>query len=265
MTQSRPVSASRILVTNDDGINAPGLSVLEDIARSLSEDVWIVAPESEKSGAGHSLTLTVPIRLRKLDERRFAVQGTPTDCVMMAVHHIMKDAQPTLILSGVNRGANLAEDVTYSGTIAAAMEGTLAGIPSVALSQALRPPERTRWQTAKAFAAQVIEGLIDTGGWPEGTLINVNFPPCEPEEVRGIRATEQGRRDYGGLRIDARKDPRGFDYFWFGLANRSVESPGQETDLHFVRENWVSVTPLHLDLTDRAMLKTLDARLERAF
>ena len=260
---TRTVTADRILITNDDGINAPGLSVLEEIARTLSNDVWVVAPESEKSGAGHSLTLTVPIRLRRLDDRRYAVQGTPTDCVMMAVNHIMKDHRPTLILSGVNRGANMAEDVTYSGTIAGAMEGTLAGIPSVALSQAIRPPQRTKWSTAKTHAARVISGLLDMG-WPEEVFINVNFPAYDADEVKGIRVTEQGRRDYGGLQIEQRQDPRGFDYYWFGLA-RTVDEPGHESDLHFVRDGWISVTPLHLDLTHHEMRKILNDRLEQAF
>src|SRR3954466_7255488 len=126
----------RILLTNDDGVNSRGLALLEKIARRLSDDLWIVAPTDEQSGAGHSLTLTEPVRLRKHDERRFSVTGTPTDAVMMALAHIMKDSPPDLILSGINRGANLAEDVTYSGTVSAAMEGALAGVPSIALSQA---------------------------------------------------------------------------------------------------------------------------------
>lgn len=259
MTQ--PVSTARILVTNDDGINAPGIAVLEEIARTLSDDVWVVAPEVEHSGAGHSLTLTRPIRLRRLDDQRYAVQGTPTDCVMMAVNHLMMDHRPTLLLSGVNRGANMAEDVTYSGTIAAAMEGTLAGIPSIALSQAIRPPVKTKWQTAKCYAAEVIRSLCEEG-WPADILCSVNFPAYEPDEVKGVRVTEQGQRDYGTLQIDERKDPRGFKYYWFGLA-RTVEEPGHDTDLLYVRDGWISVTPLHLDLTHYPTLRDFSKRLNK--
>ncbi|MBK5920446.1 5'/3'-nucleotidase SurE [Rhodothalassium salexigens] len=260
---SQPVSPARILITNDDGINAPGLAVLEEIAHQLSDDVWVVAPESEKSGAGHSLTLTTPIRVRRLDARRFAVQGTPTDCITMAVNHIMAEARPTLVLSGVNRGANLAEDVTYSGTIAGAMEGTLAGIPSVALSQTLRRPARTPWDTARTHAPGLLRDLLATG-WPDSVFININFPAIDPDEVKGIRVTEQGRRDIGGMDIEERKDPRGFTYFWFGLA-RTVDRPGHESDLHYVREGWISVTPLHMDLTHHDTRRILNDRLERPF
>ena len=241
------VSAARILISNDDGINAPGLKILEKVARELSDDVWVVAPESEQSGAGHSLTLTRPLRVRKLEEKRFAVDGTPTDCVMMAVNQIMKDRLPTLVLSGVNRGGNLAEDVTYSGTVSVAMEGTLCGVPSIAMSQCIRPPARTKWETAEKFAPQVLKLLLETG-WPKDVLMNVNFPAFEPDEVPGIRVTEQGRREMLGNNIEERTDPRGFKYYWFGLG-REVGVPGHETDLKSVREKYISVTPLHLDLT----------------
>ncbi|WP_262696371.1 5'/3'-nucleotidase SurE [Kordiimonas aquimaris] len=241
------VPTRRILISNDDGINAPGLKVLEKVARQFSDDVWVVAPESEQSGAGHSLTLTRPLRIRKLEEKRWAVDGTPTDCVMMALNEIMKDSLPTLILSGVNRGANLAEDVTYSGTVSVAMEGTLAGIPSIAMSQCIRPPARTKWETAEIYAPQVLKLLLDAG-WPQDVLININFPAFVPDEIEGIRVTEQGRREMLGNNIDKRTDPRGFSYYWFGLG-REVGIPGHETDLKSVREKWISVTPLHLDLT----------------
>lgn len=241
------VSAARILISNDDGINAPGLKVLEKVARQFSDDVRVVAPETEQSGAGHSLTLTRPLRVRKVGEKRWAVDGTPTDCVMMAVNQIMPDSLPTLILSGVNRGGNLAEDVTYSGTVSVAMEGTLAGIPSIAFSQCIRPDQRTKWETAEKFAPDVIKLLLETG-WPEDVLVNVNFPAFEPQEIEGIRVTEQGRRQMLGNNIEERTDPRGFRYYWFGLG-REVGVPGHETDLKSVREKCISITPLHLDLT----------------
>lgn len=261
---SRPVSAKRILVTNDDGVHAPGLEVLEAIAREISDDVWTVAPEFEQSGAGHSLTLTQPLRLRRLGEKKFAVQGTPTDSVMLAVNHIMKDHKPTLVLSGVNRGANIAEDVTYSGTIAGAIEGTLTGLPSIALSQAIRPrPERTNWSASRTFGTRIVSELIATG-WPEEVLINVNFPACDADDVKGIKVTEQGRRDLGGLVIEERTDTRGFPYYWFGLS-REPGKPGHETDLKRVRSGWISVTPLHLDLTHFPTRDAMVGRLDMDF
>ncbi len=239
----------RILVTNDDGIHAPGIAILEAIARELTDDVWTVAPAEEQSGAGHSLTLADPVRVSQLSARRFAVRGTPTDSVMMAVGIVMKDAKPDLILSGVNRGANLAEDVTYSGTVSAAMEGTLAGIRSIALSQTFGPQqgEYEPFECAATWGAKVIRALLaDT--WTPGVLINVNFPAVAPGSVKGIRVTEQGFHDYGRLVIKERRDMRGTPYYWFGLGPDSL-TPGHETDLKAIREQHISVTPLHLDLT----------------
>jgi len=248
----------RILLTNDDGIHAPGFEVLEAIAARLSDDVWAVAPSEEQSGAGHSLTLTRPIRLRRHGERRFSVSGTPTDAVMMALAHIMKDSPPDLILSGINRGANLAEDVTYSGTVSAAMEGALAGVPSIALSQAYSREgmgDTVPFASAAAWAAKVLAPLLQFPMEPR-TLINVNFPALPPEDVRGIRTCRQGLRDYGRLRIVQRTDPRGYDYYWFGLGPM-VETPGHSTDLEAVADGYVSVTPLHLDLTHEPSLDGL--------
>ena len=248
----------RILLTNDDGVNASGLKVLERIARAFSDDIWIVAPTEEQSGAGHSLTLTRPVRLRKLGERRFCVTGTPTDAVMMAVAHLMKESPPDLVLSGVNRGANLGEDVTYSGTVSAAMEGALAGIPSVALSQSYSREgmgDTVPFAAAEAWAERVLAPLLEFATEPR-TLINVNFPALPPEDVRGVRVVRQGLRDYGRTRIVKRTDPRGYDYFWFGLAPM-VETPGHMTDVEVVADGYVAVTPLHPDLTHGPSLASL--------
>ena len=248
----------RILLTNDDGVNASGLKVLETIARGISDDVWVVAPTEEQSGAGHSLTLTRPVRLRRLGDRRFCVTGTPTDAVMMAIAHIMKDHRPDLILSGVNRGANLGEDVTYSGTVSAAMEGALAGIPSIALSQAYAREgmgDTVPFAASEAWAERVLRPILDIGLEPR-TLVNINFPALPPGDVKGVRVTHQGLRDYGRLRIVQRTDPRGYDYFWFGLAPM-VETPGHSTDLEAVADGFVAVTPLHLDLTHRPSLAAM--------
>ena len=225
----------RILVTNDDGIEAPGLDVLQQIASELSDDVWVVAPETDQSGAAHSLTLHEPIRLRRLGERSYAVKGTPTDCVIMCVRHILQDQKPDLVLSGVNAGHNIADDVTYSGTIAGAIEGTLLRIPSIAMSLAIDYEKRTeiRWQTPMAHGAALIRKLI-AGGWPDEVMLNVNFPDVEPEEVRGIGVTAQGKRDQDYLRIIDRTDARGNPYYWLGF-NRQSSEPEEGTDLWALR------------------------------
>jgi 5'-nucleotidase len=250
----------RILITNDDGIDARGLALLEAVARRLSDDVWVVAPSEEQSGTGHSLTLTQPVRLRRHNDQRFSVSGTPTDAVMMALAHIMKDTPPDLILSGINRGANLAEDVTYSGTVSAAMEGALAGVPSIALSQAYARQglgAGVPFAAAEAWAERVLRPLTETPMAPR-TLVNVNFPAIAPDEIKGVRVCRQGLRDYGRLRIIERNDPRGFPYFWFGLAP-TLETPGHSTDLETIADGYISVTPLHLDLTFEPALATLEA------
>ena len=250
----------RILLTNDDGINAPGLVTLEAIARQLSDDIWIVAPSEEQSGAGHSLTLTRPLRIRQHSERRFSVTGTPTDSVMLALGKVM-DAKPDLILSGVNRGANLAEDVTYSGTVAAAMEGTLAGIRSIALSQAYSREgagDDVSFACAEEWGAKVLRPLLDVA-LPEKTLLNVNFPATTPDAVKGVRVTAQGFRDYSRLGIVTNRDPRGYDYHWFALGG-AKETPAHATDLEAVIEGYIAVTPLTLDLTDRATIAALAER-----
>src|SRR6201987_3719608 len=174
----------RMLLTNDDGVNARGLRLLETVARKFSDDVWIVAPTEEQSGAGHSLTLTTPVRLRRHDERRFSVTGTPTDAVMLALAHIMRDSPPDLVMSGINRGANLAEDVTYSGTVSAAMEGALAGVRSIALSQAYSREgmgDTVPFAAAEVWTERVLGPLLDFET-DAHTLINVNFPAITPDE-----------------------------------------------------------------------------------
>jgi 5'-nucleotidase len=239
----------RILLTNDDGIEAPGLDVLQKIAADLSDDVWVVAPETDQSGAAHSLTLHEPLRLRKLSERVYAVKGTPTDCVIMAVRHVLKGEEPALVLSGVNRGANLADDVTYSGTIAGAIEGTMLGIPSIALSLAVNyeDPRKIHWQTPMELGAGLVRKLMDTG-WPRDVLININFPDREPSKVEGIQVTKQGRRDQDYLRIEDRLDTRGNPYYWLGFKPRSFQAP-TGTDIWAIRSGAISVTPLYLNLT----------------
>jgi 5'-nucleotidase len=247
----KPVDLSnpRILVTNDDGINAPGLDAMIDIASQLSRDVWIVAPEYNQSGAGHSLSLTHPVRARQLTETRFAVEGTPTDCVLFAVKHLLKDRKPDIVLSGVNRGSNMADDVTYSGTIAGAMEGCLLGIPSIAFSQAYTHPHPLKWETATQFGADVARRVL-AGGIPRNVLVNVNFPDVAPGAVKGTRVTRQGVRAFGGHIVE-RTDPRGGAYYWIAYAPGEHDRD-EESDITAVRGGYVSVTPLHLDLTHEA-------------
>ncbi len=240
----------RILVTNDDGIHATGLGVAERIARALSDDVWVVAPETEQSGASHSLTLSLPLRLRQIEEKRFAVSGTPTDCVMMAVAELMKDGRPELVLSGVNRGSNMADDVTYSGTIAGAMEGCAVGIPSIALSQAYGFESRSEvpWVCAETHGPAVVDKLV-AAGWPEDVFININFPDCPPEAVKSVEVTEQGKRDLQTAALDRRVDARNVPYYWIGF-RRVKSNPPLGTDLAAIYDNRISVTPLHLNLTE---------------
>jgi 5'-nucleotidase len=249
----------RILVSNDDGINAQGIKSLERIARAISDDVWVVAPETNQSGAAHSLTLSRPLRVRRVAERHFAVDGTPTDCVLLALQRIVEGPPIDLVLSGINHGANLGEDVTYSGTVAAAMEATLFKVPAIAFSQVCENRRSIKWPTAEHHAPQVIERLLAMP-WPEDVLVNVNFPDCVPEEVQGIRVTTQGKRKIGDTLIE-RVDPRGEPYFWIGALREETEH-GEDTDLAAIGERWVSVTPVHLDMTHRPSLPALRKLVE---
>lgn len=241
----------RILITNDDGIHAEGLEVLERIARTLSDDIWIVAPETDQSGLAHSLTLSEPLRLRKVREQTFALRGTPTDCVIMAIRKLM-DKAPDLILSGVNAGQNVADDVTYSGTVAGAMEGTLLGVRSIALSQAYKWDEGRvlPWDVVEALAPPLLRKLVGLQ-LPKGTLLNVNFPNCGLDEVKGVMVTDQGEMTHA-LSIDERNDGRGFPYFWLKFGRRDYQS-NSNSDIKAISNGYVSVTPLKLDLTNHAV------------
>lgn len=248
----------RILVTNDDGIHAPGLDICIQIARALSEDVWVVAPETDQSGVAHSLSLNDPLRLREVAPQRFAVKGTPTDCVIMGVRHILSDRRPDLVLSGVNRGQNVAEDVSYSGTVAGAIEGTVLGFPSFALSQAYGPTTRERpyWETAVRHGPGLIRQVLDEG-LPRDVMINVNFPDCAPEAVSRVAVTAQGKRDQELLRIEPRHDGRGNPYYWIAFARRERPVLRDGVDFAAVAANCISVTPLRLDMTDEPFMTRL--------
>jgi 5'-nucleotidase len=244
----------RILLCNDDGIAAHGLQVLERIARSLSNDVWVVAPTLEQSGAGHSLTIHHPLRPIKIDERRYSVTGTPTDTVMVALHHVMKGSPPDLILSGINHGSNLGEDVHYSGTVAGALEGVLLGVRSIALSQVFTDRADIPWATAEAFAPDLIRKICALE-CRKNVLMNINFPARSSDAVFGVRVTSQGKNKVGDNLI-LREDPRGRPYLWIG-DRMGPESYGDDSDFKAVDDGFVSVTPLNVDLTDRPTMDVL--------
>ncbi|MBI1341158.1 5'/3'-nucleotidase SurE [bacterium] len=252
----------RILLSNDDGVFAPGLAVLEDIARSVSDDVWVVAPHEEQSGKARAVTLHAPVRVRQEGDKRFAVDGTPADAVLLAVLHIMADQPPDLILSGVNRGQNLAEDTSQSGTVAAAIEGIRLGIPAIAFSQSrnFRRGEPIPWETGRAWGPRVLKGLL-AHGWPKDVVINVNFPDVLPDEVAGVEVTRQGLRDESIVHLDQRQDLRGVDYFWLGYTGK-LSKPPEGTDLRAIYDGRISITPLHIDMTHHAFRDRLAERLE---
>ncbi|WP_269716652.1 5'/3'-nucleotidase SurE [Caulobacter sp. NIBR2454] len=239
----------RILLTNDDGIHAEGLQALERIARALTDDVWICAPETEQSGVGRALSLTSPLRVRRIEPRKFAVAGTPTDCVMLAVQDLM-DGPPDLILSGVNRGQNIGEDVSMSGTVAGAIQGMALGVPAIAMSQALRvfhDSEQALYDTAVEYAPGIVQKLVEIG-WPKDVIINVNFPDAPADQVHEVEVTKQGFRDVSIMHAERRTDLRGRDYYWMGFRNEPSR-PADGTDIKAVYEGRISVTPLHIDLT----------------
>lgn len=248
----------RILITNDDGIHAPGLSVLEEIANQLAEEVWVVAPETDQSGLAHSLTMNEPLRLRKIEKHRFALSGTPTDCVIMGVNELMEE-RPDLVLSGINSGQNIADDVTYSGTVAGAMEGTLLGIPSIAVSQAYDWADGLRsikWETSIHHVPGMIEKIM-AFEFPAKTLVNLNLPNCEPDEIAGVEVTRQGNHNHG-LSMEKRHDGRGFPYYWLRFGREQVAQLG-ETDIEALAKDKISITPLTLDWTHYEFRREIQA------
>lgn len=251
----------RILLTNDDGIEAEGLACLERIARTLSDDIWICAPQEEQSGKGRGITLTEPLRVNRLGDKRFAVTGTPTDCVVLAVNDLMPE-RPDLVLSGVNRGHNVGEDCSYSGTVAGALQGMAFGIRSIALSQSLErfhDEVTAHWETAEAYAPPIISRLLKHE-WQNGVVMNLNFPARGIEDVREVEVTRQGFRDIGEMHAVKRTDLRGRDYYWMSFRGAKQDhAPG--TDLRAMDEGKISITPLHIDLTHRESVHDLKGLL----
>ncbi len=252
----------RILLTNDDGVEASGLKILEAMAEELSEDIWVSAPASEQSGASRKLTLTEPIMTRKLGPQRFSVAGTPSDACFLGLHDLVEGQIPDLVLSGVNRGQNLADDVTVSGTIAAALQAMKMGVPAIALSQTLTNythPGETPFEVAAVHGPAVLKRLM-AAGWPKDVVLNVNFPACAPDEVKGVHVTRHGERDQWHMHAEKRRDLRGRTYYWLGFEG-GLSSTDHGDDLYAIYNNYISVTPLRLELTAEDVRETLEAAL----
>jgi len=242
---------ARILICNDDGVHSDGLRALSEAMAPLGE-VWVVAPESEQSAASHAISLHRPLRLKKLRERVYAVDGTPTDCSYLAINHLLKDRKPDLMVSGINHGANLADDVTYSGTVAAAMASSLLGVPAIAVSLVTRQP--FEFTHAARFAGALVQTLLAQPGLPPKLLLNVNVPGDAVPQ--GYAITRMGKHSYG-YDVVEKLDPRGRKYYWIGGNEYSHEDlPGSDCNA-VLREKLVSVTPLHLDLTEHTLLDAL--------
>ncbi len=249
----------RVLLTNDDGIDAPGLEVLEQVAAGLAREVWVVAPEHDQSGTSHSLSLHSPLRVSPKGERRFAVMGTPGDCVVMGLRHLIQGGPPDMILSGVNRGANLGVETVFSGTVGAAMTGMLLGVSSIALSQAFSDRAAVPWATARTLAPQVLRRL-DGMDWTGRACLNVNFPDRPAERAGPLTLTRQGVGLLDSVDVVSRQDPRDLTYHWLQLhRGRTQDAAGSETAA--LADGRVSVTPLRFERTDDDSF----ARMSRSF
>ena len=253
MSATDPV-VDRVLLTNDDGIDAPGLAVLEAVAVTLAREVWVVAPEHDQSGTSHSISLHAPLRYSRQGERRFGVGGTPGDCVVMGVRHLMADAPPSLVLAGVNRGGNLGVETVFSGTVGAAMAGMLLGVPSIALSQVFTDHQAVRWETARALAPGVIRKLLAIG-WNDQACLNVNFPDVAPETAGPLRLTRQGVGLVRRIDVVARTDPRGFNYHWLKFY-RAPREEAADAEAAVVAAGGIAVTPLQFERTAEGALRT---------
>ena len=237
-----------VLLTNDDGIQAPGLKVLEEVAATLAREVWVVAPEHDQSGTSHSISLHSPLRITRQGERRYGVAGTPGDCVVMAARHFMRDAPPDLVLSGVNRGGNLGVETVFSGTVGAAMTGMLLGLRSIALSQVFSDPDKVRWETARSLAPGVLRRLL-AAPWGGETCLNVNFPDFAPENARPLVATTQGVGLVRSIDVCPHVDPRGIPYFWLQFQRGPRDNP-EDSETAIVGAGGIAVTPLRFERTD---------------
>jgi len=260
----------RILITNDDGITAPGLAAAEIIAEELagpSGEVWVIAPAFEQSAVSHAVSYVRPMRLEQHGERRYAVEGSPADCVLVAIGDVMKDNPPDLVLSGVNRGHNVAEDIVYSGTVAGAMEGALHKIRAIALSQYYGPGNKylnVPFDAAIAHAPRICRALLDKATWHDNryeVFYNVNFPACAADKVKGVRASFQGHRPLPSFTVDPYIAPNRRQYFWLKHGVRANEMTEEGSDSKLTVQDYATVTPLRADLTARSMIEPLTEAL----
>ncbi|UUQ65628.1 5'/3'-nucleotidase SurE [Pseudomonas fuscovaginae UPB0736] len=242
----------RVLLTNDDGIDAPGLKVLERIACTIAREVWVVAPLLDQSGTSSAISLHRPLRLSSHGVRRMAVDGTPSDCVAMALGHLLTHPLPDLILSGINRGSNLGNETAFSGTVGAAMTGLLFGVPSIALSQALVDRTAVPWGVALDHGAQILRQIVSMT-WPRDVCLNVNFPAVMAGETPRISTTRQGKGTLRGVRVVSGQDPRGQAFHWLQLHRESVADE-EHSETEALRNGHVTVTPLSFDRTCPAAL-----------
>jgi 5'-nucleotidase len=249
-----------VLLTNDDGIDAPGLAVLEAVAAEIADEVWVVAPEHDQSGTSHSISLHSPLRASRRGERRFAIKGTPGDCVVMAIRHLMGEARPALVLSGINRGANLGVETMFSGTVGAAMTGLLLGVPSIALSQAFRDRDNVRWDTARALAPDTIRRLAAIAH-DTPVCLNVNFPDADASATGPLTVSRQGAGLVKSIDVVTGVDPRGLDYHWLQFRRAPNASSEPDTETGVLRTNRISVTPLQFERTDERTFAKLQAAL----
>lgn len=255
----------RILITNDDGISAPGLAVTEAIAKELAGpdgEVWVVAPAFEQSGVSHCISYVKPMRVEKISDKRYAVEGSPADCILAALHQILKDNKPDLILSGVNKGHNVAEDTLYSGTIGGAMEGAMHGIKSIAMSQYYGQQGIEMvdcFETAARHGAGVCRNLYENATWQNqtyGVFYNINFPNNPTTDVNGVKATVQGHRPNATFGVTPQVAPNGREYLWLTHAAGNDSAP-KGSDAREASEGWITVTPLRADLTAHDMMADL--------
>lgn len=249
---------ARVMLINDDGVDAPGLKLLERLVRPLVRELWVVAPAKEESGTSHAFSIHRPVRMTEVGERRFAVDGMPADAAIIGLKVAMKDAPPDIVLSGVNRGANIGDDSSYSGTVGAAMEAAMAGVPAVAFSLNRAPRMEPKWPTVERHLVPTLTRLLEQS-WPTGAVLNVNFPDFEPDAVKGFRVTRLGRRRPGG-EIMHGVDPAGHEFYWIGT-KRILGDIAPDSDVQAAEDGYISMTPLTFDLTDEALLDGARKRL----
>jgi 5'-nucleotidase len=251
----------RVLLTNDDGIDAPGMKVLEEIAAQIAREVWVVAPEHDQSGQSHAISLHHALRISERGERRYGVTGTPGDCAALGLCHILKEAPPQLVLSGVNRGLNLGMETVFSGTVGGAMTAMMLGVPALALSQAFTRKEDVPWDTARSLGVETICRLLAIG-WSRSAVLNVNFPPIPADQVGPMTLARQGEGLVAGMHVESRIDPRGMEYHWLNFRRGEIQQ-GPESDYSTMRAGKIVITPLRYDRTDDDAYADLAAHLPR--